>query len=163
MAEAKSSSSRRRLAFTSPPVSQCIACSLCNQQHTNLSSPNSWKDESCQQLSLSLGISELSLVCRPCRNDIARLKRDPSHLPRWEKNKISGCVIPQCENKFFSKCNIPIPAIVQCLRLASENVPHNLDGAPSLCKHHYHVVYNTYKPTQPHCPTCGTGLHKQSV
>ena len=118
------SSSRRRL-FTSPPVSQCTVCNLCSQQHTNLSSPKSWRDEGCQQLALSLDISGDSLVCHPCRNDIARLKNDPSYCPRWEKNKISGCVIPQCENTFFSKCNIPIPDIFQCLTLASENVPPN--------------------------------------
>ena len=156
------SSSRRRL-FTSPPVSQCTVCNLCSQQHTNLSSPKSWRDEGCQQLALSLDISGDSLVCRPCRNDIARLKNDPSYRPRWEKNKISGCVIPQCENTFSSKCNIPIPDIFQCLTLASENVPPKLDAAPPLCKHHYHVVYNTYKPTQTHCPTCYTWFHKQNA
>ena len=74
-----------------------------------------------------------------------------------------GCVIPQCENTFFSKCNIPIPDIFQCLTLASENVPPKLDAAPPLCKHHYHVVYNTYKPTQTHCPTCYTWFHKQNA
>ena len=162
MTEAKGSS-RRRLAFTSPPVSQCIACSLCSQQHVHLSSPNSWKDEDCQHLALSLGISGHSFVCRPCRNDISRLKTDPSHCPRWEKNKISGCAIPQCKNTFFSKCYLPIPDITQCLTVAGENIPTNLDTVLPLCKHHYLVVYNTYKPKQTRCPTCGTGLHKQNT
>ena len=28
----------------------------------------------------------------------------------------------------------------------------------SLCKHHYHMVYNLVEPTQTHCKTCGTWL-----
>ena len=170
MTEAKGSS-RRRLAFTSPPASQCIACSVCSQQHVNLSCPNSWKDEDCQHLTLSLGISGHSIVCHPCRNDISRLKTDPSHCPRREKKKISGCaflslISPCCEeteisrpflfshasekwekskNTFFSKCYLPIPDITQCLTVAGGNIPPNLDTFLPLCKHHYRVVYNTYR------------------
>ena len=162
MTEAKGSS-RRRLVFTSPPVSQCIACSLCSQQHVNLSCPNSWKDEDCQHPALSLGISGHSFVCGPCRKDISQLKNNPSHCPRWEKNKISGCVIPQCKNTFFSKCYLPIPDITQCLTMEGENIPTNLDTVLPLCKRDYHMVFNTYKPKQTHCPTCGTGLHKQNA
>ena len=81
-------------------------------------------------------------MCRP-------LRKDPSHCPRWEKCKINGCSIPQCENMFFSK---------QSLEAAGENtIP---DTVPPLCKYHYHVVYNTYKPTQMYCPTCGTRLRR---
>ena len=155
-------SSRRRLAFTTPPVSQSTACSVCKQVHTSLSSPDSWKDEGCRQLAISLDISGHNLVCRPCRNDMARLMKNPSHCPRWEKDKISGCAIPQCKDPFFSKCNIPNSDIVQCLTIAGENIPSKLDIAPPLCKHHYHVVYNVHKPTQTHCLACSTGLQKGS-
>ena len=103
------------------------------------------------------------MVCRPCRNDIARLRKDPCHCPRWEKERISECAVLQCRNKSFSKCNIPMSDIVLCLELAGESVPSQLDTAPSLCKHHYHMVYNAHKPTQTHCPTCGTGLQRNSL
>ena len=93
---------------------------------------------------------------------MARLMKNPSHCPRWEKDKISGCAIPQCKDPFFSKCNIPNSDIVQCLTIAGENIPSKLDIAPPLCKHHYHVVYNVHKPTQTHCPACSTGLQKGS-
>ena len=149
MAESRGSS-RRRLFTT--PVSQSTECGVCHQTHTNLSAPSAWKDEDCRELATSLGISAHSLVCRPCRNDLARLRKDPSHCPRWEKSKISGCAILQCENLFFSKCHIPISNIAQCLEAAGENnIPKEIDTAPPLCKHHYHVVYNTYKPTQMYC------------
>ena len=156
MAEAKCSSKRRLFTGTA-------TCSLCNQQHTNLSSPNSWKDEGCQQLALSLDISGQSVVCRPCRNDIARLKKEPRHFPRWEKNRINSCAIPDCNNTFSSKCNIPVTDIVECLTSAREKIPPNLETPPPLCKQHYHVVYNTYRPTQTNCPTCGTWLNKQNT
>ena len=103
-------------------------------------------DEFCRELALTLGITEQSLVCRPCRNDIARLRKDPCHCPRWEKERISECAVLQCRNKSFSKCNIPMSDIVLCLELAGESVPSQLDTAPSLCKHHYHMVYNAHKP-----------------
>ena len=162
MTEARSSS-KRKLAFSSPPVSQSTACTLCNQLHTQLSSPNSWKNNSCQQLAQSLNISGHSLVCRPCRNDITRLTTDPSHCTRWENCRVSECTIPQCKNTFFSKCSIPYDDIVRCLTLARENIPPNLAIPVPLCKHHYHLVYNTYQPTQTHCPTCGAVLQKQSA
>ena len=163
MTEARGSS-RRRLAFTTPPVSQstATACSLCNQVHTTLSSPISWRDECCRELALTLGITEQSLVCRPCRNDITRLRKDPCHIPRWEKERVRECAVSQCKNNFFSKCNIPMSDIVHCLELAGESIPSQLDTAPPLCKHHYHMVYNAHKPTQTHCPTCGTGLQINS-
>ena len=149
MAESRGSS-RRRLFTT--PVSQSTECGVCHQTHTNVSAPSAWKDENCRELATSLGISAHSLVCRPCCNDLARLRKDPSHCPRWEKSKISGCAILQCENLFFSKCHIPISNIAQCLEAAGENnIPKEIDTAPPLCKHHYHVVYNTYKPTQMYC------------
>ena len=48
-------------------------------------------------------------MCRPRRNDLALLRKDPS---QWEKSKINGCAIPQCESMFFSK---------QSLEAAGEN------------------------------------------
>ena len=158
-----SGNSRRRLNFTSPPVSQSNTCTLCSQVHTQLSSPNSWKNNSCRQLALSLNISEHSPVCRPCRNDITRLIRDPDHHPRWEKRIISECIIPECKNSFFSKCSIPLDDIVKCLRLAGENIPSKVEIPAAFCKHHYHMVYNIYQPTQTNCPTCSAVLQKQNA
>ena len=58
----------------------------------------------------------------------------PDHRPRWEKSKITNteCIIPQCNDTFFSKCSIPHDDIVQCLKLAGENVPSNLAGVSLL-------------------------------
>ena len=96
MSEARSSS-KRQLTFSSPPVSRSAACTLCNQFHTQVSSPNSWKNDSCRQFAQSLDISGHCLVCRPCCNDITRLKKDPSHRPRWEKCRVTECTIPNTE------------------------------------------------------------------
>ena len=116
-------SSRRRLTFSSPPVSQATACTLCKRLHTQLYSPNSRKNDNCRQIAMSLQLSAHSLVCRPCRNDITRLTKDPNHHPRWEKCQITECVIPQCKNTFFSNCSIPSDDILQCLKLKGENIP----------------------------------------
>ena len=154
-------SSRRRLAFTTPPVSQSTACSVCKQVHTSLSSPDYWKDEGCRQLVISLDISGHNLVCRPCRNDMARLMKIPVIVLGGRRIKLVGVPFLSAD-PFFSKCNIPNSDIVQCLTIAGENIPSKLDIAPPLCKHHYHVVYSVHKPTQTHCPACSTGLQKDS-
>ena len=155
------SSSKRWLTFSSPPVSRSAACTLCNQLHTQLPSPNSWQNDSCRQFAQSLDISQYSLVCCPCCNDITRLTNDPSHRPRWEKCRVTECKIPQCKNTFFSKCSILHDDIIQCLTLARENIPPNLDIPAPLCKHHWYTVYiSQHKHT---CPTCGAVLQKQSA
>ena len=156
-------SSRRRLTFSSPPVSQSTACTLSKHLHTQLSSPNSWKNDSNRQIAVSLQLSAHSLVGRPCRNDITRLTKDPDHHPRWEKCQITECVIPQCENTFFSNCSIPCEDILQCLTLKGENIPSELEIPASFCKHHYHMVYNTYQPTQLNCQTCCAVSRKQNA
>ena len=152
MSEARSSS-KRRLAFSSLPVSQSAACTLCNQLHTQLSSPKSWKNDSCQQFAQSLDISEYSLICHPYRNDITRLTKDPSHHPRWEKCRVTECIIPQCKNTFFSKCSIPHDDIIQCLTSARENIPPNLVSTTTIW---YTMYISQHKHT-------GAVLQKQST
>ena len=140
------SSSKRRLAFTTPQISQ--PATACNQVHTKLCTPMSWR---CRELVTTLGINA-SLVC-PCRKDISRFKIDPCHCPRWEKENISACSIPLCRNKFFA--NLPMSDIAQCLELAGD--PH--------CQTQPHPFANiiiipciTHRPTLTHCPTVGIGL-----
>ena len=37
-------------------------------------------------------------------------------------------------------------------------IPSNVPIPTPLCKHHYHLIYNTLQPKQSHCPTCGSSL-----
>ena len=48
-------------------------------------------------LASDVDISGHCLVCRPCCNDITRLKKDPSYRPRWEKCRVTECTIPNTE------------------------------------------------------------------
>ena len=121
------------------------------------------ENDSCRQIAMSLQLSVHSLVCRPCRNDITRLTKDPDHHPRWEKCQITECVIPECKNTFFSNCSIPSEDILQCLTLKGENIPPQLEVPAPFCKHHYHMVYNTCQPTQLNCQTCCAVLRKQNA
>ena len=133
--------SRRRLTFSSESVSQSKSCALCHQLHTQLSSPQSWKNERCQRLALDLHLQPHSVVCHACRNCISRMTKDPSRKPRWEKQKHIKCSVLHCDRKFFSHCGIPLDDIVKCLMQKGESVPTNLEDPVLFCNHHYHLVY----------------------
>ena len=157
------SSTRRQLKFT---VSQPEVCTLCHQQHTQLSSPSSWKNRVCQELAQSLRVPAHSPVCRPCRYDITRLAEDPTHHPRWEKERENKCAVPKCKNTFFCKRSIPVSDFRKYLVNKDENIPSTAEEhvyTTPLCKHHYHLVYNMSHPKQLHCPTCGTLLKMQNA
>ena len=152
--------SRRRLTFSSQSVSQPQSCALCHQLHTRLSSPQCWKNECCQKLALDLHLQPQSAVCHACRNELSRRTKDPNHKPRWEKDKQVKCAILNCEKQFFSHCGIPLDDIVGCLTKNGESIPTNLKNPVPFCNHHYHLVYNAYRPVQSHCPTCGSALKR---
>ena len=152
--------SRRRLTFSSQSVSQPQSCALCHQLHTRLSSPQCWKNECCQKLALDLHLQPQSAVCHACRNELSRRTKDPNHKPRWEKDKQVKCAILNCEKQLFSHCGIPLDDIVGCLTKNGESIPTNLKNPVPFCNHHYHLVYNAYRPVQSHCPTCGSALKR---
>ena len=154
------SCSRRRLTFSSPPVSQSTACTLCKRLHTQLSSPNSWKNDGCWQIAVSLQLSAHRLVCRPCCNDITRLTKDPDHHPRWEKCQITECVIHECKNTFFSNCSIiPSEDILQCRTLIFlHNSRHLLRFANTIT-----TWCITCQPTQLNCQTWCAVLRKRNA
>ena len=82
---------RSRRSLTFPPASEESKrqhgnqCALCLGQHTQLSTPQTWKSVQAQQVALRLHIEQYSPVCRLCRDDITRLVSNPEHVPRWEK------------------------------------------------------------------------------
>ena len=71
---------RRRLSASFEE--DCISCTLCGGQHSNLSSPSSWKSREARLLALSLQVQTDSHVCLPCRDDLVRITKDPAHVPR---------------------------------------------------------------------------------
>ncbi len=119
-----------------------------------MSTPQTWRRAQAQQVALHLHLQPSSPVCRLCRDDITRLANNPQHVPRWEKHKEKcTCCVPRCSNTAF----------VQSRVATSEEVA-NVLGCPNapyptpLCKHHYHLLYNTLQPTQTHCCSCETPL-----
>ena len=96
--------SRRRLSF--PVQNEGEVCSVCHVKHSHTSSPKSWKNASAQQYAItSLGLDPECVVCRPCRDDILRVLRDPTITPRWKKmNAISpeNCCVTDCNIQAFT-------------------------------------------------------------
>ena len=88
---------------------------------------------------------------------------------RLNKNSpISSSIVLRLKNRAYAKLlrfvHLRIMKSTSLgLTVAGENIPTNLDTILPLCKRDYHVVYTTYKPKQTHCPTRGTGLHKQNA
>ena len=151
--------SRRKLSF--PPVENkvtdegnIILCTLCSAPHAQLSAPTSWKNAQAQDVAISLHLTLQSPVCRPCRDNIGRLVKNPAVIPRWEKEgRMSNCCIPMCTNASFSTSKFATSEQIAHI-LMCEKVPY---PAP-LCKNHYHLVYDTLQSKQTHCCTCNSSL-----
>ena len=95
---------RRKISFSGVEVHICV---LCQTSHSHMSTPSAWKNEQARKLVLSLQVSLESLVCRPYRDDIARMLSNSHYIPRWvdentkQDDKASCCVL-ECNNSHFA-------------------------------------------------------------
>ena len=107
-----------------------------------------------------MNISLDGVVCQACRKDVTKALSDSRFVPRWSKHcEKKVCCIQQCHCKVFASLNKAqelIESAIHCSGLAC-SFPEVPIPAP-LCKHHYHIVYNTVEPTQTNCVTCGMSL-----
>ena len=153
--------SRRQLAFTeSPPPA---VCAVCLDHHSHTSSPKEWKNQHAKEYMLSMDVSADSLVCRPCRHDVTRVLADAAYVPRWRKrsgeSSNSYCCVRNCNQLSFaqaSMCSSDELQSIQDIHFQSEPVPI----PTSLCKSHYHVVYDALQTRHKHCRTCGRRLRQ---
>lgn len=138
-----------------------FTCELCNQSHdkNNVAMVHSWKSVDALAFVAQKGIEKDGIICLPCRADIRRVLRDPSHKPRWEKKEMTiQCCIENCMNDVFANSHMADPESIktiinECgLNCASVPVP------TPLCQQHYHEVYKLLQPQQRNCPTCETSL-----
>ena len=61
---------------------------LCNVPHTQMSVLQSWKNAQAQELAYTqLHLTQDSLVCRVCGDDIRKLLANHTNTPRWEKGR----------------------------------------------------------------------------
>ena len=102
----------------------------------------------------SLHLSGEQRICQVCRGDIRRLTHDHDHIPRWTKSKKTHCCIPGCNELSFTQTQTMLEEHI-ALALGIAVTP----PIPTpLCKHHCHIIYKTFLPSQSHCPTCGSSL-----
>ena len=71
-------------------------CGLYQGHHAQMSEPRTWKSEQAQLTARTLNIETSQIVCRPCRDDITRLAKNPNHHPRWIR-KLSVCSMQDCK------------------------------------------------------------------
>ena len=152
--------SRRRLSFGRDDSSTCI---LCNGHHTQFSSPSSWKSEDAHSLFFCLKVSADSPVYGACRKEVSRSLADQTYIPRWVKrlnDAGSTCSISLCKQNVFVSLKKATSEELK-MTLASAGLQCTITEVPiptTLCKHHYHLVYNMLQPSQTHCVTCDVSL-----
>ena len=74
--------------------------------HSHFSTPSSWKSKEAHSLALSFQVQTDSHVCRPCRDDLDRILRDPVHVPRLRKETKRECCIDNCRDISFVSSHI---------------------------------------------------------
>ena len=99
-----STSTNRQVMSSIHPGRPCHPCSLCGQG--NLSKyfhPKSWKNPDLvaklQETEPEADIQPDSCICRPCRDDVNKIK-NPGYIPRWKRSSKpeSKCCYPDCKN-----------------------------------------------------------------
>ena len=79
-------------------------CGLCQGHHAQMSEPRTWKSEQAQLTARTLNIETSQIVCRPCRDDITRLAKNP----RWIR-KLSVCSMQDCKmTSNIQRLNVPL-------------------------------------------------------
>ena len=138
---------------------QLSNCALCSGRHTSLYEPQTWRNEQAQQIAKSIHIWPDKCICRPCKDDITRLVKNPSHTPRWEKQSSMKCCMLGCDVPSFVQSKIASQEELNSVAHTTGcTLPSDVPIPTPLCKHHYHLTYNTLQPQQSNCPTCGSSL-----
>ena len=143
----RSRGSRRQLSFVNTEPSTC--CTLCRGHHRQFSTPATWKSENARTLAHSLKLSPNDPVCYACRKDVARVLADHTHIPRWEKDRSENvCCIAGCPHSVFASLH---KASLNQLQSAFDTadlkcICSEIPLPTPLCKHHYHLIYNTIQP-----------------
>ena len=128
------SKSRRQLSFVQTSENTAKRgneCALCHAPHTPLSALMSWRNVEAQKLALTdLHLTHQCLVCRPCRDDIGRMVKNPDIKPRCEKGeRRANYCIPMCSNTSFTLSKIAsgeqISHIGDRIQFENEMIPNN--------------------------------------
>ena len=140
---------RKSLSNTSEAAVE-TKCILCRRYGHSMSSPLQWKREDAQRYVVGL-IPSGGKVCQACRKDVSRLLSDSNFVPRWSKLKTEKyCSINNCDNSVFASLKSGIEEIEEIFATLGLESSCPITIPIPLCKHHYHLVYNTLKPTQTH-------------
>ena len=120
--------------------------------HSQFSTPSSWKSKEAHSLALSFQVQTDSHVCRPCRDDLDRILRNPVHVPRLRKETKRECCIDNCRDISFVSSHIVNSKYEEALTIA--NLKCSIPVIPNptpLCKQNYHMVYNIFLSAQTYC------------
>ena len=135
-----SKQARRQLAFSAS--SPAAVCDVCHGHHSHITSPKEWKNQDTQKyVVLSLKYSADSLVCRPCRNVIARVLANPAYIPRWRKGRAEGCS-SYCSVKLCNSISLTQTSL--CSNSDDLKITHGIEFTTEcipiptpLCKNHF--------------------------
>ena len=125
-----------------------------------LSASKSKKNAQAQEIAYTqLHLTQDSLLCRLCQDDIRKLLINPVNVPRWEKveNK-AKCCINTCTNMAFVRskvvtCEQVAHIIYFTAQLRMCHIPRHCVNIITII-----ILYNTLQSQQMHCYmyTCGT-------
>ena len=77
----------------------------------------------------------------------------------WKRKNIccvQSCNEYMCHSSRLGSNEDLLPSLFLAARLQCKT--QSIPVPTPLCKHHYHLLYNTYLPTQTNCITCGISL-----
>ena len=105
--------SRRR----STHAADSSICSLCRRQHSQLLSPEEWKNVAACAYILSDGLSIKSQICYACKGEIPRLLSCSTYIPRWKRVStrreasgrgacVSVCSVLKCNEQSLSSTSL---------------------------------------------------------
>ena len=132
------------MSSVSSPAHSCQ-----HQTHGRVSQHSSWL------LSNWPSHHTVQSVARAAMTSLYRLVRNPEHKPRWKRQRgiKESCCVSTCNDEAHVKSKIATSDKITEI-LGCKNAPH----PTPLCKHHYHLVYDTLQPKTTHCCTCGLSL-----
>ena len=128
-------------------------CALCKMHHSHMTKVSSWHDEKALHSAATYGCCETDMVCRPCRDDLRRVVKNPDYIPRWMKKREVMCCVQSCNNHCFVHSKLSDASKTHLANMFEEG--HEIPCPTPLCQYHYYTVYHRKQPQQTNCQTCG--------
>lgn len=108
-------------------------------------------------------ISEDACICRNCKQDLKRNISSTNYIPRWRKQNIRKCLVPNCNSTPETIIKTEICSLEEVESLLAFKV-ENEQSEVLLCQSHYKMVHHFLHAGEPmynsllSCAVCQVGI-----